>query len=59
MGKIQNCKGGSSQIREKDIKDFQAVLSSLSSKEKEWLKEGLKRQFSFFIDLLLKKKMQD
>ena len=45
MGKIQNCKGGSSQIREKDIKDFQAVLSSLSSKEKEWLKEGLKRQF--------------
>ncbi len=38
-------KGGSSQIREKDFSDFQSVLPSLSLKEKEWLKEALKRQF--------------
>lgn len=38
-------KGGSSRIREKDFSDFQSVLSSLSLKEKEWLKEALKRQF--------------
>jgi hypothetical protein len=39
-------KGGSSQIREKDFRDFQSVLPSLSSKEKEWLKKALKSQFS-------------
>lgn len=38
-------KGGSSHIRDKDLKDFESVLPSLSSKEKEWLKEALKRQF--------------
>ncbi|WP_033542858.1 nucleotidyltransferase domain-containing protein [Planococcus sp. CAU13] len=38
-------KGGSSQTREKDFRDFQSVLPSLSLKEKEWLKEALKRQF--------------
>ena len=36
-------KGGSSQIREKDFRDFQSVLPSLSLKEKEWVKEALKR----------------
>ena len=39
-------KGGSSQIREKDFRDFQFVLPSLSSKEKDWLKKALKSQFS-------------
>lgn len=38
-------KAGSSQIREKDSRDFQAVLPSLSSKEKAWLEKALKRQF--------------
>lgn len=39
-------KGGAAQIREKDSQDFLAVLPTLSVKEKIWLKESLKRQFS-------------
>lgn len=38
-------KGGSSQIREKDSRDFQAVFPTLSAEEKNWLEEALKRQF--------------
>lgn len=39
-------KGGVEQIREKDSQDFLSVLPTLSIKEKTWLKESLKRQFS-------------
>ncbi|GAB2317885.1 hypothetical protein IRB23SM22_01420 [Alkalibacterium sp. s-m-22] len=38
-------KGGSSQLREKDSRDFQVVFPSLSLKEKSWLQEALKKQF--------------
>jgi hypothetical protein len=38
-------KAGSSKIREKDYKDFQNILPLLVSKEKEWLKSSLNKQF--------------
>lgn len=38
-------KGGSSQIREKDSRDFHTVFPSLSPEGKIWLEEALKRQF--------------
>ncbi|MBJ6360723.1 nucleotidyltransferase domain-containing protein [Paenibacillus sp. GCM10012307] len=38
-------KGGSSEIREKDHRDFQNVLPLLTLEEREWLKNALDRQF--------------
>ncbi|WP_155590815.1 nucleotidyltransferase domain-containing protein [Lysinibacillus cavernae] len=38
-------KGGSSNIREKDTKDFQTILPYLLPEQKDWLKMALKRQF--------------
>jgi len=38
-------KAGSSEVREKDFKDFQTMLPSLLPQEKAWLKSSLNRQF--------------
>ncbi|MGE7837580.1 nucleotidyltransferase domain-containing protein [Viridibacillus arvi] len=38
-------KAGSSKVRGKDVNDFQTILPILTAKEKEWLKESLKKQF--------------
>ncbi|WP_340023523.1 hypothetical protein MHI24_00125 [Paenibacillus sp. FSL K6-1096] len=38
-------KGGSSQIREKDLIDLENTLPVLESQEKEWLKSALRLQF--------------
>lgn len=39
-------KAGSSHIRDKDVRDFQAVMPTLSLEEKAWLRDGVQRQFS-------------
>lgn len=39
-------KAGSSEIREKDFKDFQNILPHLVLEEREWLKSSLKTQFA-------------